>query len=106
MSLTVEIKLRVPSLRVQTESAPRKIANAHVRFLKTIELGSLPAPGATIMAPTSRGVPFACVVTRVDWEEERQMFVVSCQYGLPRISIGAYDELVGDSSWTRRDSLI
>ena len=56
MSQTVEISLRIPSLRVRKEETDtlETINNSDIRFSKQIEVDSIPKPGV--------------VLTMADWE--------------------------------------
>ena len=48
MAQTVEISLRIPSLRVQREEKTETISNSDVRFTKRVELDSIPKAGAVL----------------------------------------------------------
>ena len=50
MAQTVEISLRIPSLRVQREEKAETISNSDVRFIKNVELDSIPKAGAVATA--------------------------------------------------------
>jgi hypothetical protein len=103
MPLTVEINLRIPSLSVETDAGKKKISHDNVRYLKVLELPALPKPDETLTLTTANGVMLPCIVKRTDWEEERQMFVVSCRYGQTRLTDHVYVSLVNDTTWTKRE---
>ena len=58
MPQTVEISLRIPSLRVRREDsdAMETINNSDVRFCKQIEVDSIPKPGAVLTMSVNGGV--------------------------------------------------
>ena len=43
-----------------------------------------------------------CVVTRSDWSEEKERFIVSCNYSKKSIAAADYEALVNDSDWTMK----
>jgi len=60
---TVEISLRIPSLRVKREGAdPETIANSDVRFSKLVEVAAVPKPGEMLAMAVSSGETFDCEV--------------------------------------------
>ena len=107
MTQTVEISLRIPSLRVRREGteAPETIANSDVRFGKRIEVKAIPKPGDILTMTVSSGGTFECDVVRSDWQHDKNMFVVSCRYSKRSISPAEYQALVGASDWQVRPLL-
>jgi len=104
MAQTVEISLRIPSLRVRREGkeAPETIANSDVRFAKRVELQAIPKPGETLTMTVSSGGTFECDVVRSDWQHDKNMFVVACRYSKRSISPAEYQALMGASDWQIR----
>lgn len=104
MAQTVEISLRIPSLRVRREGkeAMETIANSDIRFSKRIELESIPKPGHVLTMSVSSGGTFECEVLRSDWHEEKNMFVIACRYSKRSISSADYDALIESSDWQGR----
>jgi len=104
MAQTVEISLRIPSLRVRREGkeAPETIANSDVRFAKRVELQAIPTPGETLTMTISSGGTFECDVVRSDWQDDKNMFVVACRYSKRSISPAEYQALMGASDWQVR----
>ena len=101
MIQTVEISLRVPSLRVRREGTdkPETISNSDIRFIKRIEVDSIPKTGTVLkMEIASRG-SFDSVVVRSDWHEEKNLFVVACQYGNRSITPADYQALLDAPDW-------
>jgi hypothetical protein len=104
MAQTVEISLRIPSLRVRREGkeAPETIANSDVRFGKRVELEAIPKPGDILKMTLSSGGTFDCDVVRSDWQHDRNIFVVACRYSKRSISRAEYEALMGASDWQVR----
>ncbi len=104
MAQTVEISLRIPSLRVRREGkeAPEVITNSDVRFGKRIELEAIPKPGDILTMTLSSGGTFDCDVVRSDWQHDRNIFVITCRYSKRSISPAEYQALMGASDWQVR----
>lgn len=107
MAQTVEISLRIPSLRVRREGkeTPETIANSDVRFGKRVELKAIPKPGDVLTMTVSSGGTFECDVVRSDWQHDKNIFVISCRYSKRSISPAEYQALVGASDWQVRPLL-
>jgi hypothetical protein len=107
MTQTVEISLRVPSLRVRREGkeALETITNSEVRFGKQVVLDSIPKPGDVLTMTISSGATFECDVVRSDWQHDRNMFVISCRYSKRSISPAEYQAFVSASDWQIRTLL-
>ena len=101
MAQTVEISLKVPSLRVQREGkdSPEAISNSDIRFTKAIEVDSIPKIGTVLEMTMSAGAPFQCEVVRSDWREDKQCFVVACKYSKRSITPADYDALTASTDW-------
>ncbi len=100
MAQTVEINLRIPSLRVRREGkeAMETIANSDVRFSKRIELESIPKAGE-ILTMTAGGGPVECEVVRSEWHDEKNMFVIACRYSKRSITPADYQALLDSPDW-------
>jgi hypothetical protein len=106
MPQTVEIRLRIPSLRVPAGDAPASvIANDDVRFSKRIEVDRIPKPGDILDMTASSGATFPCKVVRSDWHEGENCFVVACQYAKRSITHDDYQALTTASDWHVRPLL-
>ena len=105
MAQTVEISLRIPSLRVQREDKTETISNSDVRFTKRVELDSIPKAGAVLMMSMSAGEPFECEVVRSDWHEDKNLFLITCRYTKRSISPANYQALLDSSDWAVRPLL-
>ena len=104
MAQTVEISLRIPSLRIRREGkdSPETIANSDVRFSKRLELDAIPKPGEVLKMAVSSGGTFECDVVRSEWHHEKNMFVVACRYSKRSISPAEYQALIDSSDWQVR----
>jgi hypothetical protein len=51
---------------------------------------------------TRFGEPFESAVTRTDWSEEKNRFVVSCTYGRRAITAEEHTALLTDPDWTTK----
>jgi hypothetical protein len=107
MAQTVEISLRIPSLRIrrQGKEDAETIANGDVRFGKRVELTAIPKPGDILTMTVSSGGTFECDVVRSDWQHDKDMFVIACRYSKRSISHAEYQALVGASDWQVRPLL-
>ena len=107
MTQTVEISLRVPSLRVRREGkeALETITNSEVRFGKQVVLEAIPKPGDVLTMTISSGATFECDVVRSDWQHDRNMFVISCRYSKRSISPAEYNAFMSASDWQIRSLL-
>jgi len=104
MAQTVEISLRIPSLRVRREGkdAAETISNSDVRFSKQVNLEAVPKPGEVLGMVLSSGDTFECEVVRSDWHDDKNMFVVACRYGKRSISQADYQALMNSTDWQVR----
>jgi hypothetical protein len=105
MAQTVEISLRIPSLRVQREDKTETISNSDVRFTKRVELDSIPKAGAVLPMSMSAGEPFECEVVRSDWHEDKNLFLITCRYTKRSISPANYQALLDSTDWAVRPLL-
>jgi hypothetical protein len=107
MTQTVEISLRVPSLRVRREGKEglETITNSEVRFGKQVVLEAIPKPGDVLTMTISSGATFECDVVRSDWQHDRNMFVISCRYSKRSISPAEYNAFMSASDWQIRSLL-
>jgi hypothetical protein len=107
MAQTVEISLRIPSLRVRREGkeALETLANSDVRFSKQVELEAIPKPGDVLTMAVSSGGTFECDVVRSDWHQEKNMFVVACRYSRRSISQAEYQAFIESTDWQARNLL-
>jgi hypothetical protein len=107
MAQTVEISLRIPSLRVHREGVgtPETIVNSDIRFSKLVELQVIPKPGVMLTMSVSSGGTFDCEVVSSDWHHSKNIFVVACRYSRRSISHAEYQALVDSTDWQARNLL-
>jgi hypothetical protein len=107
MAQTVEISLRIPSLRVRREGheASETIGNSDVRFSKQLELQTIPKPGSVLRMEVSSGGTFDCEVVRSEWHHDKNMFVISCRYSRRSITPAEYQALMDSSDWQMKPLL-
>jgi hypothetical protein len=100
MSITVEANLKIPSVTIKSPDKPvRRIDNGSVRFIKRIAVDAVPKSGDKLSLSTGSGGSFDATVTRVEWNESKDMFVVSCTYDRRSMTAADYDCLITDSTW-------
>jgi hypothetical protein len=100
MSREVEVSLRVPNMKVRAlDENGFPIDHASVRFRKVIEVPSIPKPDETLQLSTRSGTTLPAKVVRADWSEQRELFVLSCQYANRSISAEEYGALANDPDW-------
>ena len=98
--MDVEVSLRIPNMKVRAlDENGYPIDHSAVRFKKMITVPSVPKPGESLQLVTRSGKPFEAKVVRSDWEEERGLFVVSCQYANRSITADEHGALITDPDW-------
>jgi hypothetical protein len=104
MAQTVEISLRIPSLRIRREGkeAPETITNSDIRLSKQVELEAIPKAGEVLPMTVSSGATFECDVVGSNWHHEKNMFVIACRYSKRSISAAEYQALMDSSDWLVR----
>lgn len=107
MTHTIEISLKIPSLRIRREGKEEleTIANGEVRFFKNVEIEGVPKPGEVLTMTVGQGGTFQCEVTRSDWHHDKNMFVAACRYSKRTIPEAEYRALVDATDWQVRDLL-
>jgi hypothetical protein len=99
MPMEVEVSLRVPNMKVRAlDENGYPIDHANIRFKKLVTVPSVPKPGETLSL-TSSAKTFSAKVVRADWNEERGLFVVACQFGNRSITADEYGAIVDDPRW-------
>ena len=108
MVQTVEISLKVPSLRVKREGmdTPETISNSDVRFIKRIEVDSIPKAGTVLVMDIAAHGSVESVVVRSDWHEHKNLFVIACQYRNRSIAMADYQALLDAPDWQLRPLLL
>ncbi|RPI54001.1 MAG: hypothetical protein EHM55_12125 [Acidobacteria bacterium] len=102
--MDVEIELRIPTLTIKVdEDTTKRIDNSLVRFRKVIQVPAFPPPGSKIELSAGSDLAFECAITRADWHEEKQRFVLACKYPKQRIFPHEYEAFVNDPQWERTE---
>ena len=100
MSKPIEINLRIPNMKVRTlDENGYPIDHAMVRFRKTTSVPAIPKAGESLPLTTASGKVLPSTVVRADWNEDKGLFVVACQYGNRSISQEDYSALIDDPDW-------
>jgi hypothetical protein len=100
MSQPVEVRLRVPNMKVRVlDETGYPIDHSAMRFRKILEVERIPKPEDPIEFATSSGRTIPARVVRADWNEGRGMFLVSCQYANRSITAEEYAALADDPTW-------
>jgi hypothetical protein len=104
MAQTVEISLRIPSIRAVREGqdTPATIANNDVRFIKQVELEVIPKAGEVLSMTIESAEAFRCEVIRSDWHHDKNMFVIACRYSKRSMSQAEYQAFLNATDWQRR----
>ena len=98
--MDVEVSLRIPNMKVRAlDEHGYPIDHSTVRFKKVVPVPSIPKPGESLQLETRSGKVLGATVTRADWSEEREMFVVACQYASRSIAADEYAALINDPDW-------
>jgi len=98
--MRAEVRLRVPNMKNRVKNAEGyPIDHAEMRFRKIIEVDEIPHAGDLLALSTSRGRVLNASIVRVDLDEERQLFILSCQYGERVITLDDYAALSDDPEW-------
>ena len=100
MANELEIVLRVPKTKEPVRGANGyPIDNSSVRFIKRIVTDNLPKVGDLLPLTTRSAGGFDGSVTRVQWNDEKNMFVVYCQYSKKSIPQPQYVGILEDADW-------
>src|SRR3954469_23879927 len=103
MSIVVEVNLKIPSLTVRPPGADQqRIDNASVRFSTRVTVQAIPKPGDSLQLSTRLVPAFDATVTRADWSDDKNMFVVSCSYARRSIAEADYTALLNDPDWATK----
>jgi hypothetical protein len=98
--MPVEIRLRVPNMKVRAlDEKGYPIDHSSMRFRKVVQVAKIPKPEETLELSTTSGRVLQARVVRADWNEDRGLFVLSCQYVNRSITAEEYGALATDSEW-------
>ena len=99
MPADIEVNMKIPSLTVRSDGTTRKIDNGSLRFIKRMTLNAVPKPGESFQVSTRAGAPFECTVTRTEWDDAKNIFVVSCSYSRRSITPEEHAAITTDPDW-------
>jgi hypothetical protein len=100
MSMTVEVRLRVPNMKARAlDEKGYPIDHSSMRFRKVLEVPKIPKAEDMLELATSSGRTLQAKVVRADWNEGKGMFVLSCQYANRSITSDEYNALADDPEW-------
>lgn len=100
MSMPVEVRLRVPNMKVRAlDDNGYPIDHSSMRFRKVVEVPKIPKPDEMLDLTTQSGRVLQARVVRADWNEDRGLFVLSCQYINRSITPDEYGALASDPEW-------
>lgn len=104
--MEIEINLKIPTVKdpLKDESG-FPISNQDIRFLKRVDVPSLPKPGDVLDLTIQPDHQFQATVIRSDWHEEKELFVVACRYTNRSITRPEYVALMADREWNRKPLL-
>ncbi len=98
--MPVEIRLRVPNMKVRAlDEKGYPIDHSSMRFRKVVQVAKIPKAEETLDLSTNSGRVLQARVVRADWNEDRGLFVLSCQYVNRSITAEEYGALATDSEW-------
>jgi hypothetical protein len=100
MPMDIEISLRVPNMKVRAlDENGYPIDHSAVRFRKVLTVPAVPKPNDALPLDTRSGRTIDSRVVRTDWNEGKNLFVVSCQYANRSITPDEYSALRDDPDW-------
>ena len=100
MAREVEVSLRIPNMKVRPkDESGYPIDYAYFRFKKILSVPAIPKVGDSMQLAVASGRTFESKVVRVDWSDDRNLFIVSCQFANRSISSEEHGDLVSDPAW-------
>ena len=100
MPIQLEVNLKIPRVTLRPADGPvQVIDNSALRYTKLIHVPSVPKAGEVLQVPAGPFQTFDCTVTRADWNDQRELFIVSCSYAKRSMSAEEYEALVNDVAW-------
>ncbi len=98
--MPVEVRLRVPNMKVRVlDENGYPLDHSSMRFRKVLEVAKIPKPDEMLELTTTSGRMLQAKVVRADWNEDRGLFVLSCQYVNRSITAEEYGALASDPEW-------
>ncbi len=104
MTHTLEISLRIPSLRVRRREGKdgRRPSPTATSGSSSTSSSTVPKSGDMLTMTVGSGGTFQCEVVRSDWHDDKNMFVTACRYSKRSISEAEYQALINASDWQVR----
>jgi hypothetical protein len=100
MPMPVDVRLRVPNMKVRAlDENGYPIDHSSMRFRKVVDVPKIPKPEEMLELSTQSGRVLQAKVVRADWNEDRGLFVLSCQYVNRSITAEEYGALASDPDW-------
>ena len=100
---TIEISLKIPSLRVRREGQePETIVNSDFRFTRLVELPGVPKSGDVLTLAVDSTGSLECEVVSSIWHDAKNMFVTACKYSKRSITEADYRALMNAPDWQVR----
>jgi hypothetical protein len=105
MAIPIEVSLKIPSLthRVPGSDERTRTNNSSVRFGKRMIVDAVPIAGGGLQLSIQSGESFDATVRRVDWSDDKNLFVISCTYGARSITEAVFAALLDDPAWTKTE---
>ncbi len=103
MPQLVNINLRIPSLTFGPNK--ERIQNDAVRFIREMEVDTIPKPGEVLDITIGLDVTFQCNVIQSAWDDRADRFIVACRYAKQSIPAAHYSALVAAPEWEMRPLL-
>lgn len=98
--MPVEVRLRVPNMKVRVlDENGYPLDHSSMRFRKVLEVAKIPKPDEMLELTTTSGRMLQAKVVRADWNEDRGLFVLSCQFVNRSITAEEYGALASDPEW-------
>jgi len=98
--MRAEVRLKVPNMKDRAKDENGyPIDHSSMRFRKVLDVPKIPKPDETLDLSTQSGRIVQAKVVRADWNEDRGLFVLSCQYVNRSITAEEYGALASDPDW-------
>jgi len=98
--IQLEVNLKIPRVTLRPVDGPAQVVdNSAIRYTKLIHVPAVPKAGEVLQVTAGPFQTFDCTVTRADWSDQRELFIVSCSYAKRSMSTEEYDALINDAAW-------
>ena len=89
-------------MRREDKDVLETISNSDARFIKRVEVETIPKTGMVLAMQVGSTGTLECEVVRSDWHESRNVFVIACQYKRRSIAPADYQALLDAPDWELR----